>query len=413
MLPYIAPSGGDDFIGIQCLLDAVKYRHVFAGVETPTSGAAIQLEGHYRISRPLVAGDPLNEAVNCVGIVSQGGTVIEYTGPRTDAYALTMRGNTVGGKGGEARDILRNVKIVGNSACRGVRLDRQFHFHGVRGLWIEGTRQLAFDVDTCWKSYLEDVHITRVTGCGLRMRACDNMRVNNLRIGAIWGVWHSVDGDRPHVPHSTPAKSKQLWLDEMREGEQFARTKYGEGYCEDWPDDMPRSEQCVMHLNTGNVRFQNVMFEQCGMGDRPLIFSAKERGRSLTFEHLYLESNYNRDCKVLIQGHSSGGRGDTKNFIFDVIECNEGITGEVRCKSFARCEGVSYPHISAVRIRDISARGLSDCILALSGPGTYYGCEVGHARTDNRIPADRWIACDVGATYTQETPLGLDHLSAS
>lgn len=406
----LTPSGQDDYELLQVAMRETGKRHKFASVSQPTSGEAIHLEGHFRTSQPLVSGDPTDSAINCVGLVSQGGALVEYTGPRTDAPLLAMHGNTVGGKGGECRDILANVKLCGNNNCRGVRLERQFHFHSVRNLHVEQTRQVALDAFACWKSSITNVHLTRLTGCAMRLTACDNAEVSNIRVGGVWGIWHGNDGTDPHRPHSTPPASKELWLYEMQYGEAAAREHFAGNYCEDWPADMPRSEQAAIWLNTGDQRFGHWMIEQCGMGDRPLIFSHKQRGKNLSWDHLYCEENWNRTAKVVIQGHGSNGAGDTKNFGFDVVRIADAKVSQ-RCQSFVRTLGTE-PHMSAVRVRDIDAVGLGQSIIQCTGPGHYYGFSVDHARTDNRIPREQWITCDSAAVLTEDTPIGTDHVTS-
>ncbi|NLX55089.1 MAG: hypothetical protein GXY58_08245 [Planctomycetaceae bacterium] len=429
---HITPSGDTtgvtDTANIQNALNSLTAPQLSVSAYHAGPIGVVRLQGHYYVNAPLVSGIPEQPRAYGPSIISLGAALIEAVGNNwlaTD-YVLACYGNTVGDRGGFSRAVVSGIKIKASHKCRGLLLARQFHFSGIEKVQIEQTRQSALDMPTCWKSFARDIHILNCRGFALRLGTCDNIRLENVRIGYARGIWHANNDSDPYPLGSDAADSRNMTLYEVKYGVGAARAHYSTNYKEDWPDaadtthpfyneatgdvgylQTPERERCCIWVGSPHVRASGLMLENCYYGDRPLIFIPKADNLNHLFEDMYTEVCYNTDCKVYAE-LSAENSTICGNLTFSNVQSNDNLTAydaTAKCRHWLRlgsgygADGSTASSVAAnVLINGIQAYGLSTGIVACSGPGIYNNIKVNNAITGtDRLSPTQWVVAETGA----------------
>lgn len=434
---YVAPSGGDDYPAIQKALDSLAFDFV-----TDKQTGTLWLSGRYRISKPLVSGRPDDAYKQAVAIRGCGHATLVYTGERTDDYLLRMCG-AAKRNWGHARTLLDNIKLDCQWNCRGLLLQRQYHFQHVSNLYIRGARQSALDRTVCWMSPMTNIHIENCIGFAFRDDMTEGTDIRMMRIGYCHTAIHADDFADRNNPDAQWTATRQMIDYEGEHGYAAATAKYGEAYIEDWPApndqtiqnrsestnrpgelgefklQSPDNERAILWIGGRAMCIQSLALEGNNTGCRALIAIDNQASRNITINHLYIEAN--RTYGEYIHWHTMNTDASQETQALKISQITLAHYAENRrnCDFFIRVDSANRNGTntasSRLIVHDLWAWGLSGVIYC--APGKHYGYDLRGIRTkyadgksgNSSLRPDQWVTLAPGATYYDDAPHGTGH----
>ena len=434
---FVPPSGGDDAPSIQQALDAMLFDY-----KTDKQTGTVYLAGRYEIGAPLVSGDPDDGYKQAVAIRGLGHATLVYTGPRTDDYLLRMHG-AAKRNWGHARTILDNIKLDCNWNCRGLLLQRQYHFQHVSNLYIRGARQSALDRTTCWMSPMTNIHIENGIGFAMRDDTTEGIDIRMFRVGYYHTAIHADDYADRNNPDAHWRATSEMIDYEGEHGIAETKEKYGNKYLEDWPPvkdesirnrsettprpgtlgsprlQIPDADRALIWVGGRAFRMQSVTLEANNTGRRPQITIDDQASRNVIIDGMYIEANRTYGEYIHWQAMNTDASQETQALKVSNITLAHWRKGRRNCDYFIR---VDTPHRSGTNtsssrlaIHDLWARGLKGVVYCATGK--HYGYDLHGIRTSyadgvNRssgIMPSEWVTLADGAQYFPGTPYGTDH----
>ncbi len=400
---YVPPSG--DATGVS---DYATISAMIASEQLKSFEGTIELSGTYYVDHGLVTGDATNPLKAGVCIRGNGNASIWYVGPSMDDYILRVQGTV---KGSAPR--VENIRLIANHSnhkARGLLVNGQTYIATVRNVQTMWTSQIAFDCVNNWGGGFYNCRAYFHHGIGLRSFNCNNTVFHKMHFHRVQGAWHSSLNNEA---------TDEMMRYEMGHGRAATKTQYGAAYCEDWPspDDIsvistggtvvqtPVEERACVWLNQRNVKFDNILFENCNGGDLPLVYLT-EYAEGVSFERMYFEKNLYGVNAIRIAGGSTD-KSTTFGFTFEDIFSYDAPIGfpQLRAASFIRTTG----YVSDVVVDQFKAWNLETSIVICDG-GHLFTTECRRCRTQNNsIHPKQWTTAVNGGVIEKGVPYGADH----